>query len=128
MLHVHGYGHEMEGRRRRSYARFHPSQAAEGWKGHLYLPASRPCRGARCGLSGLDASILHAVFLQVSALQRVLSPSFSPSLSTRHMVDASVSVVLRTGNKKISEKNHEKLHSINKWMTHPCTNALVNLG
>ena len=94
--------------------------------------------GVRCCMSmatamkwkavGLDASILHAVFLQVSALQRVLSPSFSPSLSTRHMVDASVSVVLRTGNKKISEKNHEKLHSINKWMTHPCTNALVNLG
>ena len=36
---------------RRSYARIHlthhPSRVAKGWKGHLYLPASRACRGAR---------------------------------------------------------------------------------
>jgi hypothetical protein len=50
MLHVHGYGHEMEGRRRRPYSRVHSSRAAEGWKGHLYLPASRACRGARPAL------------------------------------------------------------------------------
>jgi len=50
------------GRRRRSYARFHPSRAAKGWKGHLYLSASRACRGARCGLSGLEASVRHAAF------------------------------------------------------------------
>ena len=36
---------------RRSYARIHlthhPSRVAKGWKGHLYLPASRAYRGAR---------------------------------------------------------------------------------
>jgi hypothetical protein len=66
MLFVHGYGHEMEGSRCRPYPRFHPSSAAKGWKGHLFFSTSRACRGARCGISGLKASVRHATFWQVS--------------------------------------------------------------
>ena len=45
MLHVYGYG-------------------------HLYLPASRACRGARCGLSGLKASLCGSMSLSLAVLQR----------------------------------------------------------
>ena len=55
--------------------RFHPSRVATGWKGHLYFPASRACRGARCGLSGLEASLCGSMSLSLAALQRSMSLS-----------------------------------------------------
>jgi hypothetical protein len=70
MLRVNCNGHEMEGSSRWSYARFYPSLAAKGWKGHIF-PRLQGMSRTRCGVSGLEASGRHAAFWQVFACHMV---------------------------------------------------------